>query len=494
MVGVISQYKANASEAYISGKNRLALPVCLYVISIVTPILMRIGPLQMSVTRIVLMVMIIPLTVQLFLGRFGKVFFVDYMFFGYIGWMTLSMAIVNPDRVVENTGSAAIEFLGAYVIGRAFIRSKSDFIALIRLVGLIVLLTLPLALIETINGQPVLLNLLRNVPGISTYGNIDYETRMGLHRVQTVFAHPIHHGLFCSMSFAIVYVGLAQSVTQTKRILYGIGISAGVFLSLSSGALLALLLQTFLIAWGVAFQNVKRRWLLLAGLLALLYLAVDLSSNRTPLRVFMSYATFSPHNAYYRSIIFDWGLMNVMGNPAENIPSAKLFGIGLNDWVRPSYMYTGSVDNFWLVIAMRNGLPALAIMASGYVWLIWKVGRRDLGDDPVLFDLRRAWMISFVGLTFTLATVHVWGSLYSFVFFMFGSGAWFLMAEPESRDVAPDPEPATSNPSRDSYTRFPKGSSVPERDRRLPAVPRPALASRRTLAGRPAALPTRTRR
>ena len=487
-------YQSSRYEAGALREARLALPALLYVISVATPILMRLGPLQMSLTRIILLVMIVPLTVQLFSGRFGRVLPVDILFFAYIGWMTLSMAIVNPDRAIENTGSAAIEFLGAYLIGRAYIRNSGNLIVLTKVIGIIILFTLPLALVETITGQSFLINMIRKIPGISSYGNVNYETRMGLERVQTVFAHPIHHGLFCSMSFALIYVGLGRIMDSKTRRLYLLGAGLGTFLSLSSGALLALLLQVFLIAWGTVLSNVRRRWLILFGFFVFAYFAIDLFSNRSPIRVFMSYATFSPHNAYLRSIIFDWGLMNIMGNPAEGIPSAKWFGIGLNDWIRPHYMHSSSIDNFWLVVAVRNGLPAFIIMAGGYIWLLWKVGRRDLGDDPILLDLRRAWMISFVGLTFTLATVHIWGSLYSFVFFMFGAGAFFLSAEPEKQHGTPDPEPATSNPSRDSYTRFPKGSSVPERDRRLPAVPRPALASRRTLAGRPAALPTRTRR
>ncbi len=495
MAEISSGFSSGRADTDAVHRARLALPVVIYVLSVVTPILMRLGPLHMSVTRMVLIVMIVPLTAQLFSGRFGKILPVDYLFFAHIGWMTVSMAVVNPDSVVENTGSAAIEFLGAYLIGRAYIRNRGDLIALTKLVGTIVLLTLPLALLETVTGQPLVLNLIRKLPSITSYANVNNEPRMGLERVQTLFIHPIHYGLFCSMAFALVYVGLARVMSSGARRACAAGFGLGVFLSLSSGALLALLLQIFLIAWSVVFRDVEKRWLMLLGLLAVMYVFIDITSNRTPIRVFMSYATFSAHNAYWRSIIFDWGVMNIMGSVAEGIPSAKLFGIGLNDWIRPSFMHSGSMDNFWLVVAVRNGLPAFAALAGGYAWLLWKVGQRDLGGDLLLIDLRRAWMISFAGLTFTLATVHIWGSIYSFVFFMFGAGVWFLTAEPENRNDAPEPEPEAHDRSRESYTRFPKGpaTSTPVRDRR-PALPRPVMASRRNLTARPAAAPTRTRR
>ena len=476
-------------------RTRLALPVIIYVFSVVTPIVTNIGGLYLTMTRVVLLVMIVPLIAQLFSGRFGKILLVDYLFFFYISWMTVSMAVVNPDRVVANTGSAAVEFLGAYLVGRVFIRDRSDLIALIRLVGVIVLLTVPLALLETVTGQSIVLSLLNKLPGISSYANINYPKRMGLERAQTIFVHPIHYGLFCSFSFALTYVGLTRVINSGTRRIYGLGISLGVFLSLSSGALLALVLQIFLISWSVIFRKTSRRWLMLFGFFVLIYIVIDLLSSRPPIRVFMSYATFSAHNAYIRSIIFDWGMMNLMGSVAEGIPSAKLFGIGLNDWVRPIYLHSPSMDNFWLLVAVRNGFPAFVALAGGYAWLLWKVGRRDLDGDLVLLDLRLAWMISFVGLTFTLATVHIWGSLYSFVFFMFGAGVWFLTAEPENQTNTPELEPEAPDRSRESYTRFPKGpsSSSPSRGRQ-PISPRPVTASSRNLTERPAAEPIRTRR
>ena len=443
-------------------QTRLALPVLIYVLVVATPILMKIGPLQLSMIRIFLLFMIIPLTVGLFSGKYGRVLPVDYLFFAHIGWMTLAMTVTNPDRVIENTGSAAVEFLGAYILGRAYIRDRSDFIALIKVVAFVVLCTLPLALLESQTGRPIILDLIRKLPAISSYEDINNPARMGLERAQTVFTHPIHYGLFCSMIFSLVYVGLASVMSKGKRLAYSVGIGICVFLSLSSGALLALLLQIFLIAWATALDKFQRRWLILFSAFVFLYILIDILSNRSPLDVFMSYATFSAHNAYWRKIIFEWGVMNIMGNVENGIESARLFGIGLSDWVRPVFMHSGSMDNFWLVIAVRHGLPGLFFLAYGYLWVLWKVGMRDLGDDKVLLDLRRAWMIAFAGLTFTLATVHIWSAVYSFVMFMFGAGVWFLSAEPQNDDSPSEKEslrgPVHGARKGPSYTRFPVGS------------------------------------
>jgi hypothetical protein len=60
--------------------------------------------------------------------------------------------------------------------------------------------------------------------------------------------------------------------------------------------------------------------------------------------------------------------------------------------------------------------------------------------------------------------VHVWTSIYSFVFFFFGAGMWFITvdanAAPEDSD-APQPEP--HQPGRIRYTRFAQHPGAAER-------------------------------
>ena len=228
-----------------------------------------------------------------------------------------------------------------------------------------------------------------------------------------------------------------------------------VFLSLSSGALLAMVMQLGLIAWAWMFRKTEARWAILLGLTALAYIVIDLLSNRTPLRVFMSYATFSAHNAYWRGIIFEWGIKNVFGDASEGIPSAIWFGIGLNEWIRPSFMRSGSMDNFWLVIAVRYGMPGFLLLAVGYLYGIWKVMRHDCGGDRILTNLRLGWVITFIGITFSLCTVHVWTNIYSFLFFLFGAGMWIVSTVPGEAGEADAAEGAAKTQTS-RYSRFPQ--------------------------------------
>lgn len=417
--------------------GRLPIPVLLYLAAAMLPIGFSLGPLFLTDLRILLLIMVVPLTLRMLAGAYGSILPADIFFLLYVGWATIALAVNNPDRVIQNAGSTGIEFIGGYVLARAYIRNVQQFATLSRYLLYMVAGTLPLALFETLTGHPIIIELLQRVPGLTTSVSPALaDPRFGLTRVQAVFAHPIHYGLFCTIAFSLCYVGMKGLMSDARRTTLAIVSAFCALLSLSSGALLAVALQILLIGWAFALRNVRTRWLVLLGLFAFAYVAVDLVSNRSPYKVFLTYATFSSGTAYWRSLILEWGLYNIGQHP--------VFGIGLNDWVRAPFMYSPSIDNFWLIVAMRYGVPAFIFIVSGYVWSLWRIGMRDFDADPILWQFRRAWVFSFVGLSFTLVTVDVWGVMYSFVFFIFGSGMWFMTATPgegiaTAETEAPDP-------------------------------------------------------
>lgn len=416
-------------------KGKLPIAVALYLAAVVLPISFGLGPIRMTGVRALLIFMIIPMSIRLLSGAYGKVLLVDILFFIHTLWFTIALAVNNPEQVVANAGSTGIEFIGGYVLGRAYIRDRESFVALCRVLITICVLLWPFVIFEALTGQSPILSFIQGLPGISSLAITSTGKRLGLFRVQSVFAHPIHSGLFFTLIFSLCFIGLKQVYGDTRRwLLAGICASCG-FLALSSGALLALVLQFGLIVWAWMLRRQRNRWWILVGLVALAYVVIDLLSNRTPLMVFLSYATFSAHTAYWRALIFEYGMQNVWASP--------IFGIGLHDWVRPRWMHTPSVDNFWLLTTMRYGIPGFVTIAVGYLWALWRVARREFDSDPALWNLRRAWVFSFVGLTFTLCTVHVWHTLFSFVFFMFGAGMWFLYTQPaQIGEVETEAEPA----------------------------------------------------
>lgn len=420
----------------VASKMRLPWPILLYLFLIVVPIQFHLGPLFFTAARFMLLLMVVPLTINLLAGRYGRLVWTDLLFFLFVVWAALAMLANNPDRVIEHIGAMGVEFIGAYVLARAYIRDAQTFGALCRVLVLLVCLTLPFALLEALSGDRLVLDTVRQLPGITTpnplTGDSDNRLRWGLYRTQVFAPHPILYGLFCASALAMAFVGLKGLYSNGTRYLLTGLVCLCVFLSLSSGSWFAALFQIFFIGWAWLFRHTAKRWLILVALFAAGYIFIDLLSNRTPVKVFISYATLNPVTGYYRLAQFDWGMVNVWANP--------LFGIGLNDWVRLPWM-SWSVDNFWLLMAMRYGIPGFLLLAVGYHLPLWKIGRRNLDADPFLWQFRRAWMITFMGLTFTLWTVHIWESVYSYVFFLYGAGMWLLTADPEGR-VAADSDPS----------------------------------------------------
>ena len=429
-------------QSAVRSVTRLPLPVLVYVLCVIFPLSFSAGPLVLTTLRLLLMAMIVPLTVQLMMGRYGKVILTDYLFFAHILWAGIALAVNNPAQVVQQVGSVGIEFIGGYVVARAYVRTPEVFLGLCRLLVVLVFIHVPFAVVETLTGRVILVELLDKIPGLNTVRVVSTDKRLGLDRVQSTFAHPIHYGLFCSVVLSLCFVGLKGVMSNGGRTLASLVILLAGFLALSSGALSALALQIGLILWAWVFAQVSWRWWLLVALFALAYVVIDILSNRTPIRVFMHYMTFSAHTGYWRILIFEWGFANVVGSAEKGIVGSPIFGLGLNDWVRPAFMYSGSMDNFWLVMAVRYGLPGFFLIAGGYIYALVRIMRRDFASDPGLSQLRLAWVFTFMGLTFVLCTVHVWGNIYSFVFFMFGAGIWLITADPRSESTTPETDEA----------------------------------------------------
>lgn len=401
---------------------QLPLLLKLYMLAVITPGLFYLAGLLMSPLRLLILIVFIPLSIRLFTGKYGRVCATDVLFFLFGIWAIIALWRTTPGQMVSFAGANMLEFMGGYLIARASIRNSEDFTALCRAAGLVVCLTLILALPEMLTGRPLLVELFHRIPGMTSVNVVDYPRRMGLERVQAVMPHPILYGVYCSTAFSLVVVGLRGRMTPLWHGLMIAGVVVATLTSLSSGAILPLVLQLILILWAWVFRGSRHPWLLLIVIAVLLY-AIAAVLVESPYRLLMSMVTFSPWNAYIRELIFQSGILVIRDNP--------LFGIGLEpDWPRHPLLWDPTVDNFWLLTGMRYGLPGFAFLAGGYLWSMLRIGLRDLGDDPHLIAQRRAWMFTFVGLTLSLCTVHIWNAAYSYVFFLFGSGMWLLSAGP----------------------------------------------------------------
>jgi len=179
------------------------------------------------------------------------------------------------------------------------------------------------------------------------------------------------------------------------------------------GAYISLMIQAGLMIWDKVLHRLPNRWIILIlGFLAV-YIGIDILSNRSPINVITSTLTFRGAAAYNRLLIWEYGTAVV-----ENSP---IFGNGFNDWRRLPWM-PASVDNFWLVVSMKFGLPALAFVLIPFFMTLFKTGRRDFSNDKQLSNYRLAYVFGLVGFSLSISTVYVWNATYVFMIFFLGSG------------------------------------------------------------------------
>lgn len=425
-------------------------PVALFFLGMMMPtsVGVSLGGLRLSAYRIVLLVMFVPMLMTLLSGRRVRPNIFDGLVLGHC---LLALAALvrwgGLQQGIESGGIYIVEFAGAWLMGRVYIRSYEDFRAFARAFVLTVVAMVAFTLPEALTSVHILHDGLAAISGGAPAPFI--EQRMGLERTFGPFDHPILYGVFSAAAFSMAWFVIAEKrLTNFRGMSQVAGVGLATFLSGSGGPLVVLMMQGFVAAWERAFKGVQGRWLMLLALFALVYVGIDLFSNRTPFHVFVTYFTFSTTSAYNRILLFEFGTAEVARHP--------FLGIGLGDWQRPVWM-SDSMDNFWLLTAMRYGLPAWGLLVGLLLGLVITSARRQ-GLPEAWKRARHAWAFTLFGIAVAAATVHLWNALFVLFMFLIGSGAWLVDAPlPQAkrkRIVGALPLPATPIRPRAPAGRF----------------------------------------
>lgn len=324
-------------------------------------------------------------------------------------------------------GSLALESTASYLIARAWVRDVATLHQTLKVTLAIIVVAALIALPETFLGRNFTHDLMAQLTGYQH--PISVRTRLGLTRAYGTFDHPIHYGTFCAALMAMFWYAERRTITRVKRATF---ISGATFLGLSSAPILCLLVQGGLIVWERMTRGLASRfWLTMAaGVVA--YMVVAALATRSPVAILATGLTLDSSTGFYRLLIWNFGLENVWAHP--------MFGIGLADWARPHWMVSDTIDSFWLVTAMRSGIPSVVILLLAILSLAIAVNRRGVKNKSALVrGLSRGWLFSLIALCFIATTVHFWNVSVTFFFFFLGlAGA---LADPRkvrrSRQPAP---------------------------------------------------------
>ena len=344
-------------------KKKICWPLFLFLVALVVPWVIFIGPLRLSVYRIVLLVMVLPCLGMWMAGKAGRIRTTDISVLLFWFWCSLSLIVRDGmEMSVQPLGILFIETLGPYLLARCYVRDADDFYNVIQLLFRIVVFLSPFAIFEFVSGQNISRELFAMIlPTLSD----SMPARLGLTRVQSVFDHPILFGLCTGGILSLVHLVLGYQQSFFQRTLRAGIIGVTAILSLSSGPLFALIAQAILLSWNSLLRTIKARWKILIAVLVLINLSIAVFSNRSLPTIISNYLALDEQTYWFRTMIWTYGSASALNHP--------LFGVGMDDWARPAWMGP-SIDNFWLFLPVHYGLPAVCLLLLAFFSIFLAVG------------------------------------------------------------------------------------------------------------------------
>ena len=408
------------------------LPVALVIVSFLAPseLSLYLAGLRLPLHRVVLLAAF-PLALMALLSGKARPRLFDLLFGAYACWTAFVFWLHSGYQGFVFGGSLALESFGAFIVARAYIRSRTQFLASFKLLMTVVAVAGLIALPEMLLGKHFAHDALQQMTGYVVQRGI--EVRARLTRAYGTFDHPIHLGVFNASVLALAWYTAESHAQRMQRVAI---VMLATLTSLSSAPFLCIGLQVAMMLWERVTRPIPSRVAVSVAIVVGLYIGASLVMTRSPLNFIATGLTLDPWTGFYRLMIWEYGLQNVWANP--------WIGIGQNDWVRADWMTAATVDSMWLVIMMQQGLPGFLLVASAIVLLCRGVARRvRRTKDGLERRIGRGWIMSLVALSLLACTVHLWNSVYAYLFFFLGAAGWMAdppkVRKPARRPAAPLP-------------------------------------------------------
>ena len=432
-----------------------------FFVTLVIPGSFSVAGFTLSASRLFLLLAFVPLFLHWFRGRAWRITAGDVGILLYCFWIWVALFAVHGPGRVPFAGIQFVEMFGGYLVGRTLVRSAEDYRTFVRYLFWTMAFLFPFALAEFLTGWSPLRAISEAFLTVEER-TINLQPRLGfVERVQGPFAHSILFGLFCSLGVANFFFVFREALV--KR-LARVGMAlVMIFTSLSSAPFLVAGLQLIMMGWDRLFAFMRARWVVLVAIGLAVVVSLEILVEGGALGFVFETFLLVPQTGYFRLVTLEYGVLSVLNHP--------FFGIGQGEWVRPYWRGHPTIDNFWLAIAVRYGLPALVFLWFGIACNVVAILRRT-GLDPDEQRQRRGYLIALAGLLMILVSVSLWGPVSTFVLTYVGAGVWFYARDPVSAGSRRERPPRGGEDDRPR----PGARARPVRTTRLP--PRGARARR----------------
>lgn len=337
----------------ISSLREVVVPVLLvYAILLPAGLAVQLGSVALPPYRLATLVLL-PLAIAEMVRRRISLTLPDILIIAGSLWGLGAMIVTSgPSVGIEAGGSFVVDGLGCYLIGRAYltdVRRLRRFLLVI-LPGM--LLITVILIIEAVSHKLLIAPLF---PQRAALWNL-YETRFGLLRARAVFPHSIAAGLFMGSLLSLYFM---SRLGKFERNL-GMFAASGAFFTGSAAAYLTVASLGFLIGYKSFFNlllRTRERLIYLFYAAVALFAVLEMFTGRGAIRTLINFLAFDKGSAYYRLLIWAYGTASVEKHP--------LFGIGNAPMARPHWMLRETIDNHWLALAVRYGLPTAVLIGVG---------------------------------------------------------------------------------------------------------------------------------
>jgi len=232
--------------------------------------------------------------------------------------------------------------------------------------------------------------------------------RYGLLRAQGPFPHPILAGVFF-LSFLPLY--WQSGFKLWPRLAGGFAALCSIF-TVSSVALLGIVASLGLLAYNwLSKQIANFTWSLFFFVAGTFIFVAELATKSGTFALFVRYASLNSTSGYNRILIWKYGTQNVAQNP--------WFGIGYADWVRPSWM-GASMDNYWLLTAVRFGVPASVLVGIATLVAALMLMRKSMRSASGAAEAERGVVMSLGVFALSMMSASLWLSAHVWFFMLLG--------------------------------------------------------------------------
>ena len=380
----IKQYRAQLQQANSTPMWLLFGTACAPTINIFF------GGVKLTLARIGILCLLIPALSNLLSGR-RRAVASDWFACALAVWMVGATTVA--DGFNSSVFAEALEFVGAYLVARAYVFGPVCLAIFVRVLEIVVITLVALALLDTLSGRNITLEITAMIlPGVGASN----AYRLNLVRASSTFDGSTQFGTFCAASAAVLFY---SSRTVLKRFIYGGASVLGCALSITSAAFMGLGIVMSTYAYDQLLHSYSQRWKLYVVACAALICSLFLISN-DPVGSIIGHLTFDPSDGWFR--------LNTWMHATHNISLSPWVGYGFQQYGDPDdYFDQASVDCVYLVVALRFGLPAVAFLILTNLGSFVRFGPKPSAGpymDKMATGLTLAictWM--FIGLT-----VHYW--------------------------------------------------------------------------------------